>query len=100
MVPLGERARRLLDGFATRSAEAISTFAYCFSAEQEPLIFQGRCRGKIALSPKGITSFGWDSIFIPDESDDKSFAELTKEQKNKISHRSKALELLKQHFKT
>ena len=53
-------------------------------------VVEGRCEGAIALEPKGINGFGYDPVFI-DPAFGKTFAELTFSEKNKISHRSKAL---------
>ncbi len=52
--------------------------------------FTGICTGKIHTQEKGTNGFGYDSIFIPD-GDEKTFAEMTMEEKNKYSHRKKAL---------
>jgi XTP/dITP diphosphohydrolase len=51
--------------------------------------FQGVCEGSITTEPKGEKGFGYDPIFIPDGSD-KTFAEMSLEEKNKFSHRKKA----------
>lgn len=50
----------------------------------------GKCFGRIAESPSGAEGFGYDPLFVP-EGHDKSFAELTAEEKNAISHRGRAL---------
>ena len=50
----------------------------------------GRCYGHIAEQPSGAEGFGYDPLFIPD-GHDKSFAELSAEEKNAISHRGRAL---------
>ncbi|MCR5414136.1 MAG: RdgB/HAM1 family non-canonical purine NTP pyrophosphatase [Kiritimatiellae bacterium] len=50
----------------------------------------GRCFGRIALAPSGAEGFGYDPLFIPDGFD-RSFAELSAEEKNAISHRGRAL---------
>ena len=50
----------------------------------------GRCYGHIAEQPSGAEGFGYDPLFIPD-GHDKSFAELTADEKNAISHRGRAL---------
>jgi XTP/dITP diphosphohydrolase len=53
--------------------------------------FSGTCEGSIVTEPRGSGGFGYDPLFyIP--SLKKTFAELTREEKNKISHRGKALE--------
>ena len=50
----------------------------------------GKCFGRIAEKPSGAEGFGYDPLFIPD-GHAKSFAELTAEEKNAISHRGRAL---------
>ncbi|KAM7485499.1 hypothetical protein LguiA_001508 [Lonicera macranthoides] len=56
----------------------------------------GQSLGKI-VQPRGPNDFGWDPIFQPDGYD-QTYAEMPKEEKNKISHRSRALALVKSHF--
>ncbi len=51
--------------------------------------FEGICNGKIIDDPKGTEGFGYDPIFIPDGSD-RSFAEMSIEEKNGFNHRTKA----------
>lgn len=55
---------------------------------------EGVCLGKISLEERGDNGFGYDSIFIPDRFE-KTFAEMTHEEKNEISHRAKALKNLR-----
>jgi XTP/dITP diphosphohydrolase len=50
---------------------------------------KGECHGKIALEPKGENGFGYDPVFVAENA--KTFAELSPEEKAKISHRGKAL---------
>ena len=50
---------------------------------------RGECHGSIGYAPRGENGFGYDPIFMVG---DQSFAELTAEQKDQISHRGKALE--------
>lgn len=57
-------------------------------------IIDGVCKGYITQEEKGTMGFGYDSVFIP-EGYSKTFAELDLCIKNKISHRAKALEKLK-----
>jgi XTP/dITP diphosphohydrolase len=52
--------------------------------------FEGRCEGSIALAPRGAGGFGYDPIFIDSELD-RTFAELSPEEKSSRSHRGKAL---------
>ncbi len=54
---------------------------------------EGICEGQITEQERGDLGFGYDSIFLPDGYD-QTFGEMSEELKNKISHRSKALENL------
>jgi XTP/dITP diphosphohydrolase len=56
---------------------------------------EGICEGRLAESPRGTNGFGYDPIFIPDGFS-RTYAELTAEEKNQISHRSKALAGMKE----
>ena len=51
----------------------------------------GRCFGRIAETPSGSAGFGYDPLFVPD-GHDVSFADLSADEKNAISHRGRALE--------
>lgn len=55
--------------------------------------FEGICSGKIINQRKGNKGFGYDPVFVPDGSN-KTFAEMEMEEKNKFSHRKKAMEKL------
>lgn len=60
--------------------------------------FEGTCEGHIALAEsEGVQGFGYDSIFIP-EGMSATMAEITIEEKNVLSHRGKAMRLLKCHL--
>ena len=54
---------------------------------------RGECHGHISFEERGERGFGYDSVFVPLESD-KTFAELSMEFKNSISHRARALQRL------
>ena len=69
----------------------------CYADEFEPQIFDGVCEGRIIFSPRGNNGFGYDPLFTP-IGHDQTFAELGEDVKNKLSHRAKALEKLKQFF--
>lgn len=62
----------------------------CFYDGLEPRYFEGTCYGNIIEVERGTKGFGYDSIFVPDGYD-KTFAEMELEEKNQISHRSKAI---------
>ena len=65
----------------------------CLIWNEQQYLFEGICEGKIIKQPKGDEGFGYDPVFIPDGSD-KTFAEMTMEEKNIFSHRKKAMEKL------
>jgi len=56
--------------------------------------FEGVCEGRIAFAASGTGGFGYDPLFVP-EGCTQSFADLGEEVKNKISHRARALALLR-----
>jgi XTP/dITP diphosphohydrolase len=88
---------RLLDGVPPekRTARFRCVLALCTLADNAPFFFEGACEGRITAAPTGSGGFGYDPIFVP-EGYDRSFAELGESIKNKISHRSRALEKLRQ----
>ena len=83
---------RLLADFEDKSANAVCMFGYADSLENVN-VFEGKTAGQI-VCPKGPRDFGWDPIFQPDGYS-QTYAEMDKNEKNKISHRFRALEKLK-----
>lgn len=71
------------------NATAKTTIGY-YDGENE-YYFVGKLKGKISNSPAGNNGFGWDKIFIPDGMNNKTFAEMTNEEKNTVSMRKKAV---------
>ncbi|KAI9841920.1 MAG: nucleoside triphosphate pyrophosphohydrolase ham1 [Sclerophora amabilis] len=90
-----EGLNNLLAAYEDKSAQAVCTFAYSVGPGDEPKIFQGRTNGKI-VPARGPGNFGWDPCF---EYEGKTYAEMDKSEKNKISHRFKALEKLTRWLK-
>lgn len=80
-----------LEGISDRRARFRTVF--CLIADGEEHYFEGIVEGKIAIEARGEEGFGYDPVFIP-EGDSRSFAEMSKEEKNKLSHRGKALRQL------
>lgn len=66
--------------------------------DEKPLLFEGIVDGHIAEEPFGEGGFGYDPIFVADELN-KTYAEMTQEEKNKVSHRGKALKKLLTYLK-
>ena len=83
----------LLMAYEDKSAVAKCIFAYKEESGSPIHIFTGISNGSI-VSPRGPLKFGWDPIFQPDGYTE-TFAEMDSETKNAISHRYKALQLLK-----
>lgn len=61
-------------------------------------LFEGRVDGHIATEKQGNGGFGYDPLFIPDGFA-KSFAQMSKDEKNQVSHRGRAVEKLKAYLK-
>lgn len=78
-----------LTGVADRRANFTCAIALIDPAGAEHVV-EGRCFGRIAETPSGAAGFGYDPLFVPDGYD-VSFADLSAEAKNAISHRGRAL---------
>ncbi len=61
--------------------------------------FEGICKGIILANNKGKKGFGYDPVFLPDGAD-KTFAEMEMQEKNKFSHRKKAMDKLSDFLNT
>ena len=70
-----------------RAAQFRTVISLIYNGEEHQ--FEGICKGKIIKQEKGTNGFGYDPVFIPDGAD-KTFAEMTMEEKTKYSHRKKA----------
>lgn len=78
-----------MNGKTNRNARFRTIIAYIDENAQEH-IFEGEIKGKIIENMAGENGFGYDPIFVP-EGYDKTFAELSSEIKNTISHRARAM---------
>ncbi|WP_297062177.1 XTP/dITP diphosphatase [Thermococcus sp.] len=83
---------KLLEGETNRRAHFKSVIA-CWVGELH--LFTGTVEGEITTEPRGRFGFGFDPVFKP-HGFDKTFAEMTTEEKNRISHRGRALEAFAQ----
>ena len=77
-----------------RKAKVVCVVAYYENGEF--IIAKGEIEGNIAKEPRGDNGFGFDPIFELENG--KTYAELSKEEKNAISHRKKALENLEKQL--
>lgn len=80
-----------LEGKENRRARFRTVIALIMGGKR--YLFEGKIEGVITTAPKGTSGFGYDPVFQADGYD-KTFAELTLEDKNNISHRAKAVEQL------
>ncbi len=77
--------------------ENTSPVCYADETELQSQLFDGACEGRITTEPRGRGGFGYDPLFIP-AGYDKTFGELSEDIKNLLSHRARALALLKAKF--
>lgn len=105
----------MLAGFDTKDAWALCTFAYSAGPGTDPILFEGRTNGRI-VPARGTSHFGWDAVFEAEDTGKtygfcyslqeralmgkSSYAEMTTEEKNGLSHRYKALAKLKEYLVT
>ena len=87
-----EANKRLLlknmDGKENREAQFRTAIALIMGGEEH--LFEGIVRGRILTAEQGNGGFGYDPLFAP-EGDARSFAEMSAEEKNAISHRGRAI---------
>jgi XTP/dITP diphosphohydrolase len=80
-----------LQNLNNRKAQFRTIICLIFNNQQH--FFEGICVGSIALGLQGIGGFGYDPVFLPVDSQ-KTFAQMTLSEKNKLSHRRKAVDKL------
>jgi XTP/dITP diphosphohydrolase len=78
-----------------RTARFVSSIC-CIIDENTKIKVEGTCEGKIAFEPRGDGGFGYDPVFLIKNG--KSFAELTSEEKDSVSHRGASLRKLKKEL--
>ena len=86
-----QKALRELQGQVDRSARFRTVVSLITASEEQQV--EGVVHGRIALQEEGDGGFGYDPIFVP-EGHEKTFASLSAEEKNAISHRGRAMEKL------
>ncbi len=71
-----------------------STVAAAAFPDGRELVARGSVAGELAEAPAGQNGFGYDPLFRPDEGDGRTFAEMSRDEKNALSHRGRAFRLL------
>jgi XTP/dITP diphosphohydrolase len=83
-----------------RAAHFVTVVIVCFPDGSE-LIVEGRCDGHIAMVERGSRGFGFDPLFVPNpgafDDDERTFAEMSDDEKNELSHRGRAFRTLASH---
>ena len=87
-----------LEGKSDRFAEFVCTIACVFPDGKEPIVVEGRTAGVIIDTLQGDGGFGYDPLFFY-EPYGKTFAQLSADEKNAISHRGKAIEAFAKELK-
>jgi XTP/dITP diphosphohydrolase len=85
-IPYAKRGARFVCCIAMASHSGVKTFT-------------GYVHGRICKEPRGEGGFGYDPVFIP-EGENRTFAEMSEEEKNTISHRAMALRKLEEYLKS
>jgi XTP/dITP diphosphohydrolase len=91
--------QKLLSGLEHKTnRKARFRTAICLNIDKNQYLFEGICKGEILIKKQGEKGFGYDPIFKPDGYNT-SFAEMSSEEKNKISHRGIAIQKLVEFLK-
>jgi len=90
---------REMEPAADRAVAYVCALAFVGGGEER--LFEGRCEGELARTPRGTGGFGYDPAFVPADTgpgDDRTMAELEPDEKHAISHRGRAARLLAEHL--
>jgi XTP/dITP diphosphohydrolase len=82
-----------LSGDADRSARFVTVVLVAWPDGSETVV-RGVCDGRIAEAERGDRGFGFDPLFVPNDGDGRTFAEMTALEKNAVSHRGRAFRAL------
>jgi XTP/dITP diphosphohydrolase len=101
-VPLEKRSARFrcvlaLTPVVWTEPQGASPVCYADEAELQTELFEGSCEGCVTFAPRGRNGFGYDPLFIP-LGYEQTFAELSDSAKNQLSHRARALAMLKRRL--
>jgi len=89
----------LMENISRRDAKFRSVAAFC-APRHKLRCFAGTVVGTIGQRPRGVGGFGFDTIFIPTRGDGRTFAQMTIEEKNRISHRAASFRKLSRWLST
>ena len=84
---------RALAGCTDRTARFRTVALACFPDGRE-VVAEGVVAGRIAEEARGSAGFGYDPVFVPDGVGGRTFAEMSTEEKNAVSHRGRAFRAL------
>jgi XTP/dITP diphosphohydrolase len=89
------RAKLLRElGDAQDRSASFRTVALVRWPDGTELAVEGRCPGSIPTDERGERGFGYDAVFVPDEGDGRTFAEMSEIEKHALSHRGRAFRAL------
>ncbi len=92
----GQRIQKLLDELDARGGDRSARFVCALALARGGKVLlevEGECRGTITRSPRGSNGFGYDPVFLFPELG-RTYAELGEEEKNRVSHRARAVQAL------
>ena len=87
---------QMLDGFSERGARVVTALGYCDDAGVQVVV--GEVKGHVSLDVRGDNGFGYDPIFVP-IGFEKTFAEMSDDEKDRTSMRAIAAAELQRHLK-
>jgi len=96
-----DNVAKLIGALADRPRPRLARFrtvALAAWPDGREVVAEGVVEGEISHDPRGREGFGYDPIFVPREGDGRTFAEMTVEEKNRISHRGRAFRALEQRL--
>ena len=82
-----------VDGAPDRRAR-FRTVALARFPDGREVVAEGTVEGSIVAEPRGTNGFGYDPVFVPDDGDGRTFAEMTRAEKEAVSHRGRAFRAL------
>ena len=89
---------KILTGVKNRDASFQCVIGIHLDGQE--FFFEGACKGQVSEKALGRNGFGYDPIFIPNEGNGRTFAEMNSKEKQKFSHRGKAMNELRAYLQT